>query len=111
MARHHSSKRSHYELGEPKGGRIERHDKMHEEVGPEYYSGAAARHMQERKDMGMIHENHQAIANLPQEVMIKPWPMSPGYLPEVLDDGISGIDRQLAFDNSEKMGGFYPKKI
>lgn len=91
-------------------GRIERHEKHHS-VGPEYYSGASERHMQERKDMGMIHENHHAIANLPQEVMIKPWPMSPGYLPEVLDDGISGIDRQMAFDNSEKMGGFFPKKI
>lgn len=95
MARHYESKKH----------------KMHDEVGPEYYSGASARRAMERKDEGMIHENHMAIANLPQEVMIKPWPMAPGYLPEVLDDGISGIDRQMALDNSEKMGGFFPKKI
>lgn len=110
MARHHSSKRSHYELGEPKGGRI--YDKAHHEgVGPEYYSGASARHAMEKKDEGMIYENHMAIANLPQEVMIKPWPMARGYLPEVLDDTIDGIDRQMSFDNKEKDGGFYPKKI
>lgn len=110
MARYHSSKRSHYEMGEPAGGRI--YDKAHHEgVGPEYYSGASARHAMEKKDEGMIFENHAAIANLPQEVMIKPWPMAPGYLPEVLDDAISGIDRQMAFDNKEKMGAFYPKKI
>lgn len=79
--------------------------------GPELYSGAAARYAQERKDAGMIHENHNAIANLPQEVMIKPWPARPGYLPEVLDDGISGIDRQLELDNSREHSGFKPKKI
>jgi hypothetical protein len=107
---HHSAKRSHYELGEPKGGRI--YDKPHMEgVGPEYYSGAAARHAMEKKDEGMIFENHAAIANLPQEVMIKPWPMAKGYLPEVLDDTIDGIDRQMAYDNKEKSDGFYPKKI
>lgn len=81
------------------------------DLGPEYYSGAAARYAMERKDAGMIHENHNAVANLPQEVMIKPWPMAPGYLPEMLDDGISGIDRQLSLDNAQKRKGFDPKKI
>jgi hypothetical protein len=87
------------------------HPKDSGALGPEYYSGAAARYAMERKDGGMIHENHNAIANLPQEVMIKPWPPRPGYLPEVLDDGISGIDRQLAMDDAYTSAGFEPKKI
>jgi len=87
------------------------HSKDSGSHGPELYSGAAARHAQERKDSGMIYENHSAIANLPQEVMIKPWPVAPGYLPEMLDDGISGIDRQLSLDDARKRAGFEPKKI
>lgn len=79
--------------------------------GPELYSGASARYAMERKDAGMIHENHSAIANLPQEVMIKPWPSRPGYLPEDLDDAISGVDRQLALDDAGRKAGFEPKKI
>lgn len=78
--------------------------------GPELYSGAAARYAMEKKDGSMIHENHNAIANMPQEVMIKPWPARPGYLPEDLDDTISGIDRQLSMDDP-KGSGFKPKKI
>lgn len=82
-----------------------------EGVGPEYYSGAAARHKMEKKDEGMIFEDHRAVANLPQEVMIKPWPMAPGYLPEALDDTIAGVDSQLSYDNARKMGAYEPKKV
>lgn len=82
-----------------------------EGVGPEYYSGASARHAMEKKDEGMIFEDHRAVANLPQEVMIKPWPMSPGYLPEDLDDTIAGVDAQMSYDNARKMGAFEPKKV
>ena len=98
-------KRHHHEAHHGHHG----HHKEH--LGPEYYSGASARYAMEKKDGAMIHENHAAVANLPQEVMIKPWPMERGYLPEVLDDTIAGVDRQMSMDNAQKHKGFDPKKI
>jgi hypothetical protein len=80
------------------------------------YEGMADRLEQETKDAGMIRENHAAIANLPQEVMIKPWPMGGGYLPEDLDDTISGVNRQMNMDapvrkRGDNKGGFHPEKL
>lgn len=98
----------HHESREERSGNRHMDSGAH---GPELYSGAAARHAMERKDEGMIYENHNAIANLPQEVMIKPWPVEKGYIPEMLDDGISGIDRQMSLDNAQRRIGFGPKKI
>ena len=59
----------------------------------------------------MISENHSAIANLPQEVMIKPYPPMPGYMPEDLDDTIHGIDRQMEGDHRAAKGGLKPMKF
>ena len=60
----------------------------------EFYAGAANRNRQEFEDGGMIHEDNRAIANLPQEVMIKDYPKIDMYMPGDLNDGISGIDRE-----------------
>ena len=87
------------------------HNSKKADVGPDLYSGASARYALERKDAGMIHEDHSAIANLPQEVMIKDWPMKPGYLNADLDDGISGIDSQLRAEASGLSKGYKPRKI
>ncbi len=62
-------------------------------------------------DDNMIHEDHRAIANLPQEVMIKAYPKTGPYLPEGLDDGISGIDRQMDYDDKQRRAHFFPKKV
>jgi hypothetical protein len=62
-------------------------------------------------DDEMIHEDHRAIANLPQEVMIKPYPKTGPYLPEGLDDGLSGVDRQMDYDDKQRREHFYPKKV
>ena len=59
----------------------------------------------------MIYEDHRAIANLPQEVMIKPYPKSGPYLPEGLDDTGAGVDRQMDYDDSQRREHFYPKKV
>ncbi len=59
----------------------------------------------------MIKEDHRAIANLPQEVMIKPYPKTGPYLPEGLDDTLDGVDRQMNYDDSQRRAHFFPKKV
>lgn len=76
----------------------------------EPYAGNDARRTQEMQDAGMIRENPSAIANLPQEVMIKAYPKTGPYLPEGLDDTIYGIDRQMDYDDKQRRAHFYPKK-
>lgn len=76
-----------------------------------FYEGMSDRRKQEREDAGMIQEDHSAIANLPQNVMMKAYPKENDYLPEVLDDTISGVDRQKAYDYSHMMKHFKPKKV
>lgn len=77
----------------------------------EMYAGMEPRRRQELEDAGMIHEDHRAIANLPQEVMIKSYPMTGPYLPEVLEDTIRGVDGQMDYDDSQRRAHFYPKKV
>ena len=76
-----------------------------------HYEGAEPRRRQEMEDAGMIHEDHRAVANLPQNVVMSYYPKDSGFLPENLDDTIRGIDRQKDYDNGKKMGHFYPKKV
>jgi hypothetical protein len=63
------------------------------------------------EDDAMIREDHRAIANLPQEVMIKPYPMPGSYIREVLNDDISGVDAQMGYDDAQRKHNFYPKKV
>jgi hypothetical protein len=77
----------------------------------DYYAGMDSRRRMEMEDAGMIHENHAAIANLPQEVMIKPYPRTGPYMPEGIDDTIRGVDKQMDHDDSQRARGFLPKKV
>ncbi len=77
----------------------------------EPYAGQNARRTQEMQDAGMIHEDMASVANLPQNVMIKPYPKTGPYMPEGLNDDISGIDRQMDYDDSQRRAHFYPKKV
>ncbi len=76
-----------------------------------HYEGMDPRRRQEMEDAGMIHEDHRAIANMPQEVMIKPYPRTGPYLPEGIDDTIRGVDHQMDYDDSQRARNFYPKKV
>ena len=76
-----------------------------------YYDGRADRRMQEARDAGMISENPSAIANLPQEVMIKSWPQGGAYLPEPLNDSISGVNKQMNEDAISRKSGYNPEKL
>lgn len=77
----------------------------------EYYAGMPAKKRQEIEDASMIHEDQNAIANLPQYVKIAPYPMSYKYLPEGLDDTIRGVDSQIDYDDDQRSDHFYPKKV
>lgn len=65
----------------------------------------------ESRNAGMISEDHSAMANLPQSVIIKEYPKVYSYMPEKLDDTMSGIDRQITFDNGKKNSKLNPKKV
>ena len=82
------------------------HSMMHEG----HYEGHAGRRKQEMEDGGMIHEDHSAIANLPQEVRITPYPKYGANMPDGLDDTIRGIDNQMGADDSQRDARMKPHK-
>lgn len=82
-----------------------------QDFSPGYYEGGAGRRAQESSDAGMIHEDPRAIANLPQEVRIMPYPKTGPYMPEMLDDTLRGIDRQMDYDDKQRKAHFYAKKV
>lgn len=64
---------------------------------------------QEHDDFKMLSEDFSAPANLPQQVVYKPWPKGGGYADSSYNDTISGIDQQERDDaNGAKRhkGGF-----
>jgi len=76
------------------------------------YAGKDSRRRQEMEDGGMIREDHSQVANLPQEVMYRPYPKISSYLPEDLDDTIRGIDYQIDdLDGGKVRKGLNPKKV
>lgn len=80
---------------------IEHHD---------YYAGREGRMRQEKEDGDMLREDHNAMANMPQNIIMKYYPKSYGYLPEDLDDSIRGIDEQIRKDDSKRQEHFKPHK-
>ena len=92
MARYHESKKAKMPEGD--------------------YAGEYARRTQEMEDAGMIHNDRGAIANLPQQVMIKPYPKTGPYMPEMLDDTITGVDHQMdTLDDRQRAKTMNPKKV
>jgi hypothetical protein len=76
-----------------------------------HYAGHDARRHQEMEDGGMIREDHSQIANLPQEVMMKPYPYAGADMPEGLDDTIRGVDHQInVLDDGQRKKFNVPKK-
>ena len=96
---------------ERRSDRDEKDGHMLRMTSAEMYAGMEPRRRQELEDAGMIHEDHNAIANLPQNVMIKAYPKTGPYLPEGLDDTMEGVDRQMDYDDAKRREHFYPKKV
>jgi hypothetical protein len=113
----------HYESGSRVGHQKEkfndewRNDKDGYEMAPEYGRGAdyfptmSGEGRRGIEKPGMIYEDRRAIANFPQEVMMKPYPMTGPWMPEDLDDTGKGVERQMDYDDAQRRSGFYPKKV
>jgi hypothetical protein len=101
-------------------------DENHKDRGPEraaenrfralgsdrdFYAGMDARRRREMEDAGMLYEDQNAVANLPQEVMMKPYEHVGPYMPEGLNDDIRGVDAQMGYDDDQRRAHWYPKKV
>jgi len=80
----------------------------------ELYAGPSLRRQMEMEGSGMIYEDRDAIANLPQNVMMKEYAKMP-YPDYQVPDTIKGIDVQMYEDSDEKKSnryktGKYPEK-
>lgn len=78
----------------------------------EFYAGMDARRRQEMQDAGMISEDRSAVANLPQNVVMKEYPPV-DYDSYNLNDDIRGVDVQMRDDlrgAKKKSGQAYPEK-
>ncbi len=83
--------------------------KRHHHMGG-HYEGHHGRRHQEMADAGMIHEDHSAIANMPQHVIMKDWPAGGSAMPENINDTISGVNRQMNEDGSKRSRHERPHK-
>ena len=53
--------------------------------------------MQEKKDGAMV-KGATGLAHMPQNLIMKYYPKGSSYMPEGLNDGLSGIDSQMSSD-------------
>jgi hypothetical protein len=74
------------------------------------YEGREESERTQKKDSSMISEDRSAIANMPQNVIMKDWSDKETYMPENLDDTIRGIDEQIREDNSKRSKHLAPRK-
>lgn len=79
-------------------------------LGSEFYAGMDSRRREEFMDSEMIHEDRNAIANLPQEVIMKQYPRAHYEENYDLDDTMRGVDVQMRDDSKRKKKGPYPEK-
>lgn len=75
------------------------------------YAGYKERLAQEREDGAMLKEDRSAIANMPQNAIIREYPR-PDYESYDLDDTIRGVDEQIDKDvrGGKRKSGRYPEK-
>jgi hypothetical protein len=83
---------------------------MLERLGEEFYAGIHGRAADDRMAEGMIREDKNAMANLPQEVMIKQYPRVRYEMDENINDNLRGIDRQMEDDGKKQKRGAFPEK-
>ena len=76
----------------------------------EYYAGPEMRYKMEYEGSMMIKEDHSAIANLPQGMKITAYPKPGAYEKSYINDGLSGIDKQMREDSKHAKREMYPEK-
>jgi len=73
------------------------------------YSDPRRRH--ELEDMQMISEDSRAVANLPQNVIMKDYDKTGPWNDEVMDDTIKGIEYQIDRDSKVRSRITNPRKV
>jgi hypothetical protein len=73
--------------------------------------GDLSRRTMEMQEDEMIRSDRSQIANLPQGVIMRPYRDAYDYMPEGINDGISGVDDQISEDNRGRDQSFRPKKV
>lgn len=74
-----------------------------------YYNGPESR-LKQGKDYSMISEDMSENANLPSHTIVKNWSDVGRGTPEVYNDSISGIDKQITADTNKMFSQMKPKK-
>lgn len=74
------------------------------------YTDYSNRRVEEKRDFNMISEDHNAVANLPQQVIQKEWPKGGWYTPENQDDTIRGVNEQMNRDGAGVKKNWKPRK-
>lgn len=87
------------------------HSKKETPIRDGAYSDADATARMQHHDSMMISEDRSAVANLPQQVIMKDWADHEAYLPDILDDTIVGVNKQINYDNRKRAEHFEPKKV
>ena len=75
----------------------------------EMYAGPEMRLRMEYDSSMMVQEDRSAMANLPQNVMLKYYPENP-YQNDKIPDTIRGIDVQIRDDLKHQKKGNFPEK-
>lgn len=79
-------------------------------LGDEFYAGYRGRTVQEHADYTMLNEDRNAIANMPQNVIMKMYPKINYSMQEGLNDDIRGVDYQINQDGKRQKKGEFPEK-
>ena len=85
--------------------------KRHHSSHPHDYSRTHEELHKSMMDGGHMPHHGGAHANLPQEVVMKDWENDHDYMGDHLDDGMSGIDRQMGEDAGKRNKHTAPKKV
>jgi hypothetical protein len=75
-----------------------------------HYPGMDPRRRREMEDAGMIYEDHNAVANLPQYVVYREYPKVGYGMNFHLDDTARGVDNQMDEDQREMKREMFPEK-
>ena len=85
-------------------------DKYYRDMEREFYVSGDDRKRAELEDSGMIREDRYATANLPQEVIMRPYPKGSYGYEKGLNDTLRGIDMQMDDDSGKMKKEAYPEK-
>ena len=59
----------------------------------------------------MVEKDYNAIANMPQQVIMKEYPRYGNGIGDNINDNLAGVDGQIYADDKGMMKGFKPRKV